>query len=274
MNLLSKIRHLGKRLLLGLGFYKYPDFIIIGAQKAGTTYLYSLLRQHPQIIEPVNKEAHFFDYDFNYRKGRFRYKLNFNLSFRFNNGQKTFEATPDYISHKETPKRIKQLLPTVKIIVLLREPISRAYSGWKMHHYAFKEKEKYKWLHDPRKFEDVVEKAISERDDWHTMNHVGKGLYGQQIENFLKYFDKEQMLFLYQKDLKENTQITFNKVAAFVGINAMSISEINKKDTRFWSNKSERPDLKVNDNLKQKLESFYKNDKEKLKQLIGKDLPW
>ena len=95
----QNIRHTVKKTLVRAGFYSKPSFLIIGAQKGGTTFLYSVLRQHEQIVEPVNKEAHFFDYEKNYQQGLFKYKMDFDLSLRFQPNQVTFEATPDYIAH-------------------------------------------------------------------------------------------------------------------------------------------------------------------------------
>ena len=87
----TRFRHGIKKMLVKAGFGISPQFMIIGAQKAGTTYLFSLLRQHPQIVEPVNKEAHFFDYEKNYNCGYKRYQLDFDLRFRLKTDQMTFE---------------------------------------------------------------------------------------------------------------------------------------------------------------------------------------
>ena len=101
-----------------------PDFIIIGAQKCGTTSLYFYLSQHPQLLPSSIKEVHFFDRGGNpmmntFQKGPSWYRSHFPY-------QKTFEASPSYIFHPLVPRRIFELVPDVKIIALLRNPTERA----------------------------------------------------------------------------------------------------------------------------------------------------
>jgi len=270
------IRHQIKRLLLKLGYYKYPDFLIIGAQKSGTTYLYSILRQHPQIVEPVNKEAHFFDYDWNYDAGLFRYQLNFDLSFRFKKEQKTFEATPDYLPHKLAPSRIKKFFPNIKMIVVLREPISRAYSAWKMHHYLFENHPKYSWLHDPRSFESVIEDALEHKtSEWDLMNHIGRGLYGMQLENFFTYFDRKNFLVLFQDDLLAKPQEQINKICSFLKIEEQRLTDVNKEDPKYWTNKSVNPNKTIEEiPSHDKLTKYFEHDKGKLETLVKMKIPW
>jgi hypothetical protein len=271
-----EIRHSLKRSLLKIGFHKYPDFLIIGAQKAGTTFLYSVLRQHPQIIEPVHKEAHFFDYDWNFDKGLFHYKLNFDLSFRFKKSQKTFEATPDYLAHKEVPKRLSNYFPHIKMIMILREPVSRAYSAWKMHHFLFQNHRKNSWLYDPRTFQNVVEDGLNEKSNgWDLLNHVGRSLYGMQIENYMNYFEKDQFLILFQKDLEEAPQKVIYEICRFVNIEEFDLLSLNKNDPRFWENKS----VVSNESVEQlpfqdELHEFYAEDKIRLEKIIDKRVPW
>lgn len=274
-NLVKGIRHFGKKMLLKLGFHRLPDFLIIGAQKAGTTFLYSVLRQHPQIIEPVNKEAHFFDYDTNFNRGLFRYHLNFDLSFRYSPNQFTFEATPDYLAHKLAPKRIHQFLPNVKLIVVLREPISRAYSAWKMHHYTFKEHKRHQWLHDPRSFEQVITDSLDkEADEWHIMNHIGRGLYGLQLTNLFKYFSDNQVLIIFQKELREDTQKTINCITDFLKLNSFDLNMINLRDERYWENKSDNTEMLINEYQQNLLTDYYKNDRAKLESILKKEVNW
>jgi hypothetical protein len=117
------------------GWGNLPDFIIIGAQRCGTTSLYNYLTQHPLILSALRKEVHYFDN--NFHKGVSWYQAFFPLiSLRngyakilsIDNSHLTGEATPYYLFHPLTPKRIAGLLPQVKLIVILRNPVDRAYS--------------------------------------------------------------------------------------------------------------------------------------------------
>ncbi len=110
------------------GSRRLPDFIILGAQRAGTSSLYYYLSQHPQILPAVRKELHFFDD--HYRRGLGWYRSQFPT--RGARGTITGEATPYYLSHPHAPARIQRLLPQARLIVLLRNPVERAIS-----HYFF-----------------------------------------------------------------------------------------------------------------------------------------
>ena len=102
---------------------KLPDFLGIGAQKAGTTYLYSLLSEHPQVFLSSPKELHFFS--LHYQKGLAWYQD----QFKFAATDKCCgEITPYYMFHPLASKRIRKHLPNVKLIVLLRDPVERALS--------------------------------------------------------------------------------------------------------------------------------------------------
>lgn len=105
-----------------------PNFIIIGAQKGGTSSMFSYLKQHPQLQLPDIKEIHFFDN--NYQKGSTWYKSHFPLIIVKN--KLTGEASPYYLFHPHVPQRVIQLCPKVKLIVMLRNPADRAYSHYMM----------------------------------------------------------------------------------------------------------------------------------------------
>src|SRR5205823_10005526 len=112
-----------------------PDFIIIGTMRGGTTSLYSYLTAHPYIGSAYMKEVHFFDVY--YSKGLPWYRAQFPSSVQKYYAERvqkqsfiTGEASPYYLFHPHAPKRIAKILPQVKLIVLLRNPVSRAYSHY------------------------------------------------------------------------------------------------------------------------------------------------
>ncbi|MBA3426416.1 MAG: sulfotransferase [Rubrobacter sp.] len=107
-----------------------PDFLIIGAQKAGTTFLYYLLCQHPYVAPTSEKELHFFDSQ-KFNKGEGWYRSNFPPPTS-ENGHKviTGEASPYYIYHPLAARRAAQVVPHARLIVLLRNPVDRAYSDY------------------------------------------------------------------------------------------------------------------------------------------------
>ena len=119
-------------------FRLLPNFIIIGAQKCGTTSLYRNLIKHPHIASALRKEVYYFDLKFG-KKNTVWYKAYFPTVFYTYCMEKirghkllTGEATPNYIFNPHSPKRVAHLLPQIKLIVMLRNPVDRAYSHYNM----------------------------------------------------------------------------------------------------------------------------------------------
>ena len=100
---------------------RLPDFLGIGTQKGGTTYLHALLQHHPQIFLATPKEQHFFS--LHWQRGEQWYADQFAQA---ESHQCCGEVTPYYLFHPEVPQRIKSQLPAAKLIVLLRDPVERA----------------------------------------------------------------------------------------------------------------------------------------------------
>ena len=137
-----------------------PDFVILGAMKSGTTSLYDFVVKHPGIAPAAKKEVQYFSTRHRYRLGRLWYRSNFPTSLsrrRFykktNQRLLSGEATPAYLFYPMVPGRMKEILPDVKLIVILRNPVDRAYSHY--HHSLRKNME-------PMSFE----KAIKSEEKW------------------------------------------------------------------------------------------------------------
>ena len=112
---------------------KSPNFLIIGAARSGTTTLYNCLKKHPLIYLPKNKrpEPHFFLKNKEFKKGYEYYigKYFFNSSLNQIKG----EASTSYLFQKYVPSRIYKYIPNCKFIIMLRNPVERAYSHWKLN---------------------------------------------------------------------------------------------------------------------------------------------
>ena len=134
-----------------------PDFLVIGAQKAGTTALYAYLRWHPGITGPSWKEVSFFDR--HWWRGEFWYRGQFPLR----SGQRLVgEASPSYLFHPLAPERVRSLVPEAKLIALVRDPVDRAYSHYQ-HEVALGR--------EPLSFEDALA-AEAERTRGEVVRHV------------------------------------------------------------------------------------------------------
>ena len=111
-----------------------PNFIIIGSPKSGTTSLFNYLIQHPDIVGITRKEPHFFN--ISYSKNLNWYKMYFPTKSQLISNKITGEATPSYFIDPFVPKRIFSVLPDIKLILLLRNPIDRSFSHYK---HSFKD---------------------------------------------------------------------------------------------------------------------------------------
>ena len=109
-------------------FRGLPSALVIGAQRSGTTSIFNYLIQHPDVVAPLGKEIHYFD--LHYDQGVRFYRGRFPYSHRLRNGAITLDATPYYLVHPLAPERAAGLLPDIKLIALLRNPIERAFSHY------------------------------------------------------------------------------------------------------------------------------------------------
>lgn len=238
-----------------------PSFFVIGAQKSGTTALFSMLAEHPRIAAPEIKELHFFDKFDEYVGGIESYWT------KFPKGRKsdfTFEATPEYIWKPEVAALIAKDLPNSKLILVLREPISRAHSAWNMFR-DFKNSPKSQHLYDPRSFEQAVEDELAGRTEKAAHRYLERGYYADQIEEYLKYFDKNKMMIVgYSAFLKQPAQVV-NGVLRFLNLKAM---DPDHKVFRVKKNKRSY-DSTLDPKLQIELAEHYKSHNKRLKELLG-----
>lgn len=202
-----------------------PDFFLIGAAKAGTTALFYYLKQHPAIYACPLLEPNYFALQG--QKPAFSgpgdkeavnqhsitdlesYELLFqDVAIE----QVAGEVSPLYLYHPETAHRISQQVPMAKLIVILRDPVERAYSSF---------------LHlrrDGREPCEFFEDALAEEDrriaaGWeHLWHYKAMGFYAEQLERYLTHFSRSQMLILLHDDFKRRPVETLQQIFAFLGI--------------------------------------------------------
>jgi Sulfotransferase domain len=205
-----------------------PDFVIIGAQRCGTTSLYNNLKKHLYIVPALKKEVHFFDINFN--KGADWYRAHFpSYIYKYTKrigGQNfiTGEASPYYIFHPHAPKRVAELLPQIKLIALLRNPVDRAYS-----HYHHEVRIGYETL----SFEEAIAREkerllaeatkMQEDEDYCSFNHrhysyLSRGIYIDQLKNWMQFFPSEQVLILKSEDFYNDPPTVVARVLEFLGL--------------------------------------------------------
>jgi hypothetical protein len=200
---------------------KRVDFIVAGVQKSGTTSLDRYLRQHANILMPKNnrKEVHYFDDTVSFKKGESYYHSLFPMS----DTEKLWgECTPIYIYWNPCVERIAAYNPDVKIILLLRNPITRAFSHWNMEYNRHK-REKLAFL-DALKAESSRLK-ISADTQHRIYSYVDRGRYCKQIENLWSYIDRDRTLILKAEDLFSKPANVLEKVFRFLELPSLQIKQ-------------------------------------------------
>ena len=203
-----------------------PDFLVLGAQKAGTTALYAYLRWHPGITGPSWKEVSFFDR--HWWRGEGWYRGQFPLR---SGGQIVGEASPSYLFHPLAPERARTLVPDARLIALVRNPVDRAYSQYQ-HAVALGR--------EPLSFEEALaaedERTRGEVDRlvadprafsgaWWDHTYVARGRYAEQLERWLRVFPREQLLVVVTEELGAAPGETYAASLGFLGAAPYTLAE-------------------------------------------------
>jgi|AntRauTorckE6833_2_1112554.scaffolds.fasta_scaffold17661_2 hypothetical protein len=272
MNYFRRVASKTKQTLLS--FIRHsPDFLIIGTQKSGTTSLYEYLKMHSRIIGPEDqKELHFFN--LYYHRGLTWYLSHFPL--RIKTFKKlAFEATPDYIRHEKAPSRIIDDLGKVKLILTLRDPVERAFSAWKMWHSFKDDPEKAKRA-DYRTFSEAIHQELLSPDNQQDLHfhYLQKGRYIEQIENYYKYFSKDDILILDYQDMNDDLINYLNQICQFLKIAPFPKEKSNSfTKNRHWVGPSWKVTADDKTTMKH-LRDYYAPYNKRLFDLLGRRFDW
>lgn len=176
---------------------KAPDFIGVGVQRAGTSWLYECLKEHNEVFLP-QKEVHFFNKK--YDKGiDWYYSL-----FELKDGSKVAgEFTPDYLFNEQTVKTMAKTCPDAKLIIILRDPFDRAYSAYNL----FVAHGRYEGM----SFQEAVAK-----DSW----IIDQSLYFSQLERLFALYPKEQIKIYDFEDIKKRPLWLLNDLFEYIGVDS------------------------------------------------------
>jgi hypothetical protein len=231
-----------------------PDFLIIGGKKCGTTSLYFLLAQHPLVDPAAKKELHFFNRHFD--AGIEWYRRCF-LTPRWKDGRRsiTGEATPEYLTHPSAPKRAVEVIPQVRLIALLRNPVDRAYSDYQQAVRGGRES---------RTFEEAMEYAnLADAP----RNYLSKSIYVDQLKRWSTFFSEEQLLVLKSEDFFEHPQQTLKAVLDFL--------ELPDWEPRAWEiRKKGRYEQGIDLSTRRTLEEYFEPHNRRLYDYLGVDFGW
>ena len=249
-------------------------FIIVGAQKAGTTSLYDYMTLHPQIESAYEKEIHYFSKYYKKSKAWYRAHFKKRADDAPYENILTGEASPYYLYHPLSANRIKSFDADMKIIIILRDPVERAYSHY--HHQIRGETESLS-------FSEAIaaeDKRLAGKDDWikktnqHSPEHQRysykkRGEYLEQIKRFHDHFPRENIIILNSKNLFSEPLICLNTVWGFLGLeNYIPTGELKARNIGGYQIPDE--DKKTIRMLKE----YYKPLNDELFAYIKKDFGW
>lgn len=188
------------------------DFVLAGAQKSGTTALHYFLSKHPHIKMGDQQEIHFFDNDAlfasdpDYEQLHEHYPL---LGASAIAG----DCTPSYLYHEPAAERIYKYNPKIKVVVLLRNPVDRAFAHWNMQRFRGRE---------PLDFFDAVREeqtriAGAPPTEMRRFAYIDRGFYGRQLTRFFKFFPREQMKVVKFEDFTTRQPDTLASIFSFLG---------------------------------------------------------
>ena len=254
-----------------------PDFLIIGAMKSGTTFLYNLLSLHPLVEPAASKELHYFDSlieqeSIEWYRGCFPQP-------RVVKGRRTItgEASPSYLSHPLVPERAARVVPEARLIALLRNPVDRAYS----HYQQLARKGR-----GPRTFEEAIGAAKvrppgkidggSEHEDRGNLDercaYLSRSIYVDQLLRWSRFFGGEQLLVLKSEDFYERTPENLKIVLGFLGLpdwEPEALERVPKK-----RNKGKSYDQEMDPATRRRLEKYFEPHNKKLYEHLGVDFGW
>lgn len=243
-----------------------PDFLIVGAQKAGTTALYSYLRWHPDVTGPAFKEISFFDR--HYMRGERWYRAHFPRR----RGHIVGEASPSYLFHPAAPERAARLVPAVRLIALLRNPVDRAFSHYQHEVVLGREQLSFEEALDREDERMRGELARMARDPsyfsyaWWNHTYVARGLYAEQLERWLARFPREQLFVLVTEELGAEPAVAYRDVLEFLGAPV--------RDLPGYPRIFERDYEEMQPQTRARLERTFAEPNARLAALLGRDLPW
>jgi len=191
------------------------SFIVAGVQKAGTTALFDYLTEEPGVSLSRMKEVHFFD-DETQDWSRPDYAA-YHANFAPADGRLRGEATPIYLYWPNSLERMAAYNPALRLIVMLRDPVARAWSHWKMEYARGAETRPFAWcIREGRQ-------RLLDAEPWghhREFSYVERGYYGEQLERLYGLFPRDQVLVVRAEDLSDSPGPTMARVRAFLGLPA------------------------------------------------------
>jgi hypothetical protein len=255
-----------------------PDFVIIGGKKCGTTFLYHLLGQHPLVEPAASKELHFFDALFEQESVEW-YRQCFPAP-RWEDGRRTItgEASP-YMANRSAPQRMAEVVPEVRLIALLRNPVERTYSDYQMvarkdrEHKTFEEAIGLRESAEAGETRPLGKGGVNSEggdalDD--DSEYLSRSRYAEHLLRWSEYFPREQMLVLKSEDFFDNPRQTLKTVLEFLGLPEWEPEPSKLENKR----NAGRYEDNMDPATRRRLEEYFEPHNRRLYEHFGTDFGW
>lgn len=247
-----------------------PDFLVIGAQKSGSTTLYDYLVQHSDVRAALTKEVHYFDNHFH--RGAGWYRSNFPLATRRQRTWLTGEASPYYLLHPLAPGRAASTVPEAKILVTLRHPVDRTYS-----HYQHERAKGYETLpftealareeaRTSEAWEALRSGAVDEASVVQHHTYLARSRYDEQIARWLEHYPLESLLAISAEELFRDPGPVLRRVFAFLGLDPDVQVEHRRLNARSYDDLSPA--------VRRRLGEHFRPSVERLQHLVRQTFDW
>jgi Sulfotransferase domain len=263
---------------LTAGSRRLPDFLILGAQRSGTTSLARYLAEHPAVRTMANiKGAHYFDKNFD--KGLDWYRGHFPsaayrawVKRRTGFDLVTGEGSPYYLLHPLVPQRVAGVMPSAKLIAMLRDPIERAYSGYQHEFGRGFETLPFEEAIDaePKRLEGERERMIADPGyhsfDYQHHSYLTRGLYLEQLLHWREHMPAEQLLVIGAEEFFSEPARVFAEVLEFLGLPPWSLQGYEQHNARSYAPMSAA--------MRTRLEEFFREPNRRLFDYLGRSFAW
>lgn len=250
-------------------FRQLPTVVIVGAQKAGTTQLYAYMVKHPRVMPGAKKEVDYFSKqaDRSVEWYRSRFPLQRQVARK---RAHVLEASPSYLPTPSALRQMKTVLPDARIVVLLRDPVSRAFS-----HYQHR---KTRHL-ESRSFEEAVadelrnnafppQRGVALRQDAAPMlDYVARGYYALQLELLLKLYARNRVLVIDSANLFADTNAACDRVFNFLGLDSFDVESSKVYNRGYYKEK-------IDPCVAARLREHYRPYDALLEELLGRPFRW
>ncbi|HEY3428106.1 MAG TPA: sulfotransferase domain-containing protein [Acidimicrobiia bacterium] len=209
-----------------------PDFIVIGVQRGGTSSLFKYLSFHPEIVPSIRKEVEYFsryrgEHGFSWYKSHFPLTSTRSRAHAVGRRLLTFEATPTYLDHPHTPAQIAEAMPATKLVVLLRDPISRALSHHqhmtrlRLETFPFSQAVRFEEDRIREERSKVLADPLYYSRPYTRYCYAYRGLYATHLEGWLRHFSRDNFLFLRSEDFYADPSTSLGRILSFVGVDPL-----------------------------------------------------